>query len=152
MPAKKKRKTPKRYKIKPRPLDDKAKKVLGALVINPRASIRTIARQLGIPPMSVWRRLQKIRDPDRLAEITSRFDELLPLAFAVFVREIHRGNYTAARDLAFGRGILRNKQDVDHSGGIKIDGLDKIADAIDHASTAEIQARIVELEKRLSKA
>lgn len=105
----------KRNKRKPTPLDDKDHQVAQSLAINPRSTIRKIAEQLGMPPTTVWRRIKKIQDPDRITEFTGKIDEVIPLAFAVLVRRLLSGDYSAARDVFYGRGILSNKHKHDHN-------------------------------------
>ncbi len=105
-------------------LDDIDRQILEIKATNPDATLREIAKKIGITASTVCKRLKRIPDQPWIKDFSTKLDELLPLAVENMAERLG-SNDAVRRDagsdkILSGLGLLRNKHDHQHSGSLEV--------------------------------
>ena len=137
-----KRKTTK--KRAPRKPDEKDDKVRAFLTLRPRAKLREISEATGFSITTVWEIIHSWPDQEWFQRATVEFENMVGGVLANYQKRVASGDGTAAHDLAFGLGLLKNREQRDNTHRNIVSSPEEIVGAIRALGTRD-QDRLREL-------
>jgi len=97
-------------------IDELDGKIIAGLLLDEKPNWSQLAREHGVANSTVFRRIHGIKGGTLLLTAKRRFSEMLPLVSMVYLERLLAGDLDAAKQIAFGTGVLSNHQDIHHSG------------------------------------